>query len=136
MNMRKILLETSARCDYAGNEGLRAQAAGINRAELGKVISRMQTRAIVLTHAFEVFDAGVWCLHPMQAFLHASECITAPDGSRLTDSEFYHLLGTWGKLCDSVSERTEGAQQAFSAQQVNEQQSSFDLVARLFMPGE
>lgn len=135
MNMRKILLETSARCDYAGNEGLRAQAAVINRAELEKVISRMQTRALVLTHAFEVFDAGV-CLHPMQAFLHASECITAPDGSRLTDSEFYHLLGTWGKLCDSVSERAEGAQQAFSAQQVNEQQSSFDLFARRFMQAE
>lgn len=126
MNMRQILIETSEQCDYAGNEGLRAQAAAINRVELEKVISRMQTRALVLTHAFEVFDTGI-CPHPMQAFLHASECITAPDGSRLTDSEFYHLLGTWGKLCDSVNNNA-GAQQAQA--QSNE---AFNAFAQRFM---
>lgn len=127
MNMRAILLETSERCDYAGNEGLRAQAAAVDRVELEKVISRMQTRALVLTHAFEVFDAGV-CVHPMQAFLHASECITAPDGSRLTDSEFYHLLGTWGKLCDSVN-NTATAQHA----QQTQDQEAFNQFAQRFM---
>lgn len=126
MNMRQILLETSERCDYAGNEALRAQAAAINRVELEKIIARMQTRALVLTHAFEVFDAGV-CRHPMQAFLHASECITAPDGSRLTDSEFYHLLGTWGKLCDSVSDSV-----GMQAQQAQSNEA-FDVFAKRFM---
>jgi hypothetical protein len=110
---------------------LKAQADQIDMEELSKSIDRMVRRARVLSHAFDVMDAGSHT-HPMQAFLHATECFAINDDT-LSDSEFYALLPLWGRLC-------EGAQRANTATPVGEQQAQsaigLDAFAQRFMRGE
>ena len=101
MNLRSVLIQASERANYETNADLRAQAEEVDHAELIRIVERLQTRAAVLAHACDVLTTGI-CLHPMEAFLHASECITNHDGSRLSDSEFYSLLGAWGRICEQA----------------------------------
>lgn len=99
MDIRGILLETDRAADYSGNELLREQAAQIDMHELTRIVLRLTTRATIIAHAHEMFENGAM-KHPMQAFLHATECIRNPDGSRINDVEFYSLLRTWGQICE------------------------------------
>jgi hypothetical protein len=107
MNMRAILLSVNETADYS-LPALQEQANEINKDELRKIIDALATRAAIFVHAFEMMDEGVLS-HPMQAFLHASECITNPDGSRITDSEFYALLVLWKRTCDTAVNRDKAA---------------------------
>lgn len=107
MNMRERLLSLNETVDYS-LPALQEQANEINKDELRKIIDSLTTRAAIFIHAFELMDTGMM-LHPMQAFLHASECMTNPDGSRITDSEFYALLVLWRKTCDTAVDREQTA---------------------------
>lgn len=128
--LRQILLAANAAADYS-LPALREQAEQIDKEELSKLIDRMVQRARVLSHAFDVMDEGSHT-HPMQAFLHATECFAINDDT-LPDSEFYALLPLWGKLCEQAQRANTatpvGAQQAQSA-------IGLDAFAQRFMRGE
>lgn len=104
--LRSILLETSARADYQ-QPLLQAQADEVNLVKLGALIETVKRRVQILSHAFYCMRDGTH-RHPMQAFLHATECTEINSAqtfmdSRIDDDEFFSLLKSWGLLCDDAT---------------------------------
>lgn len=110
--LRSILLETSARADYS-QPLLQEQINEVNLVKLGELIDITQRRVRVLSHAFDCMREGTH-KHPMQAFLHATEC---PEINEVPigDDEFFSLLKAWGLLCeDATGKRQQRAAMAAS----------------------
>lgn len=118
-NIRRILLEADAQADYSSPE-LMAQTRAIDMLALENIIERLVRRAHIFEHAFEEMRAGDHT-HPMQAFLHASECVSC-NPIRLSDTEFYALLTVWCQVCEKV--------------QRPEEQIADDHMVRRFVRGE
>lgn len=98
--LRSILLETSASADYQ-QPLLRAQADEVNLVKLAELIETTKRRVAVLSHAFDCMKEGTHA-HPMQAFLHATECPEINE-SPIGDDEFFSLLKAWGLLCEEAT---------------------------------
>lgn len=92
-SLRELLVAASSRCNY-NRPIFQEQIASIDIPTLQGHIERMEKRAAILSHAFDVMIAGVH-EHPMPALLHSVEC-HAP----VSDSEFAILLSVWGQLCN------------------------------------
>jgi hypothetical protein len=99
--LRSILLETSARADYTTQQ-LRQQAEDVNVDELVNQIDQARKHMAVLSHALDCMLDGTHS-HPMQAFLHATECELVANGSPVSDAEFFALLRAWGIMCENAS---------------------------------
>jgi hypothetical protein len=99
--LRSILLETSARADYTTQQ-LREQAEDVNVDELANQIDQARKHMAVLSHALDCMLDGTHG-HPMQAFLHATECEMITNGKPVSDVEFFALLKAWGIMCENAS---------------------------------
>lgn len=104
--MREILFAANAAADYS-NAALREQAEQVNVYALERIVEKTVSRAIVLAHALDVLKDGGEIQHPMQAFLHATECPTT--GVQLDDSEFFACLAIWGRWCEAAHPSNDAA---------------------------
>jgi hypothetical protein len=126
--LRAILLQAHLNADYT-QASLAEQAAQVNVDVLYRLAAGMLKRAQVIAHAVDVMNEGTHT-HPMQAILHATECLAINDYERLPDDEFYAVLALWGAL-------NEKAQRANNATDVSPgSQQAFNLFAERFMRGE
>jgi uncharacterized protein YgfB (UPF0149 family) len=127
--LRAILLQANLNADYSQPQ-LLEQAQQVNVDELHRLAGGMLKRASIIAHAVDVMNEGTHT-HPMQAILHATECM-ALNEERLSDDEFYAVLALWGAL-------NEKAQRANTATDVSPgaaSQQAFNLFAERFMRGE
>jgi hypothetical protein len=124
--LRAILMQAHIDADYTQPQ-LLEQAQQVNLEELHRLAGAMLKRATIIAHAVDVMSEGTHT-HPMQAVLHATECM-AINEDPLPDSEFYAVLAIWGAL-------NERAQRGNTARNVSPDQQSFDLFVERFMRGE
>lgn len=125
--LRAILLQANLNADYSQPQ-LLEQAQQVNVDELHRLAGGMLKRASIIAHAVDVMNEGTHT-HPMQAILHATECM-ALNEERLPDDEFYAVLALWGAL-------NEKAQRGNTASDVSPgSQQAFNLFAERFMRGE
>ena len=99
--LRSILLETSLRANYS-QPVLRKQADEIDIGQLAVQIRLARKHMDILEHAFECMQDGIY-KHPMQAFLHATECEDVNYEGKVSDAEFFALLKAWGIMCEHAS---------------------------------
>jgi hypothetical protein len=125
--LRSILLQANLNADYT-QPSLLEQAQQVNVDVLRSLAGGMLKRATIIAHAVDVMSEGTHT-HPMQAILHATECLAIND-ERLPDDEFYAVLALWGAL-------NEKAQRGNTAADVSPgSQHAFNLFAERFMRGE
>jgi hypothetical protein len=90
--MRRVIEVAAERVDYS-KPVFQAQIAAIDMQALKATLERLALRCLVLTHAHEVMESGLYP-HPMQAYIHAAQC----EGP-ISDTEFFGGLEAWAKLC-------------------------------------
>jgi hypothetical protein len=125
--LRAILMQAHLNADYTQPQ-LLEQAEQVNIDELHKLAGGMLQRATIIAHAVDVMHEGTHT-HPMQAILHATECM-AINEQRLPDDEFYAVLAIWGALNERALRGNIAADVSPGSQQ------AFDLFAQRFMRGE
>jgi hypothetical protein len=127
--LRAILLNANRDADYTQPQ-LEEQAQQVNIEVLHKIAGDMLKRATIIAHAVDVMSEGTHT-HPMQAFLHATECL-AINEERLSDEEFYVLLALWGH----INEKAQRGNTATDVSPGAQSQQAFNLFAERFMRGE
>lgn len=128
--LRAILLETSARADYT-QPMLREQIEEVDLMALGDLLAKTRRSLAVFEHAYECMQVGTH-KHPMQALLHATECVAATERP-LNDGEFFSSLKAWGIMCEAAH-RANTAKSANVGRQIST--ASLDAFERRFMRGE
>jgi hypothetical protein len=127
--LRAILMQAHLNADYTQPQ-LMEQAEQVNLDALRVSAGAMLKRATIIAHAVDVMSEGTHT-HPMQALLHATECM-AINEEPLPDVEFYAVLAIWGAL----NEQAQRANTATDVSPGSQSQQAFNLFAERFMRGE
>jgi hypothetical protein len=127
--LRSILLQAVRDADFT-HPMLQQQADNLNLDALHVLAGDMLRRATIIAHAVDVMAEGTHT-HPMQALLHATECM-AINEEPLSDSQFYAVLAIWGAL----NEKAQRANTATNVSPDAPSQQAFNLFAERFMRGE
>jgi hypothetical protein len=128
--LRSILLSANRTADYTQPQ-LIEQAQQVDVDALRTIGAAILKRATVIAHAIDVMCDGTHT-HPMQAFLHASECLAINEDAPLSDDDFYVALAMWGQ----INEQALRSNTAMNVSPGSQSQQAFNLFAERFMRSE